>query len=81
MKLTEFDNYGLQSMPSAMYEPESDQVSAAHLDDTRKDKLTLKDLNRLKKLRAFRKLQKLKRNDTLAMMYSQPEGDDGGGDF
>ena len=72
MKLDEFDS----PMPKGMYNPNEDTVSAAHLDDTRKQRLTLKDLNRLKKLRAFRKLEALKSQDRLAMIYGQGEGDE-----
>lgn len=77
MRLNEFES----PMPKGMYDPREDEVSTAHLDDTRKSRLTLRDLNRLKKLRAFRKLQDLKRRDSLSTIYGQGEGDDDGGDF
>ncbi len=74
MKLNEFDS----PMPKGMYNPEDDKMSQATMDDTRKQRLTLKDLNRLKKLRAFRKLEALKAQDHLAMIYGQGDGDDDG---
>lgn len=77
MKLFELDDQSM--MPKGMYDPTSDEVATAHIDDTRKKRLTLKDLNRLKKLRAFRKLQDLKRQDELAVIYGQAEGEDDGG--
>lgn len=78
MKLFEFD----EQMAKGLYDPTADKVSQAALTDTRKDRMTLKDLNRLKKLRAFRRLQNLKRQDQLAVIYGQGDGDDdGGGDF
>lgn len=75
MKLFEFD----EPMAKGMYDATTDDVSVAKMDDTRKPRLTLRDLNRLKKLRAFRKLQDLKRQDQLAIIYGQGDGDDGGG--
>jgi hypothetical protein len=62
-----------------MYDPDADILGAADIMDTRKDRLTLRDLNKLKKLRAFRKLEMLKRQDSLAIIYGQGEGDDDGG--
>lgn len=80
MKIMEFDS--TQSMPSGMYDATSDKLNAADIMDTRKNKLTLKDLNKLKKLRAFRRLEDLKRQDTLGIIYGEPaEGDEGGGDM
>jgi hypothetical protein len=71
MKLYEFD----ENMPKGMYDATRDVVGKAKLTDTRKDVLTLGDLNRLKKLRAFRRLQDLKRQDTLTIIYGQGDGD------
>ncbi len=68
-----------ESMPRGMYDATTDTVTKAAVDDTRKARLTLKDLNRLKKLRAFRKFQDLKRRDQLSSIYGQGEGDDDGG--
>jgi hypothetical protein len=63
------------------YDPDSDELGAADIMDTRKDRLTLRDLNRLKKLRAFRKLEMLKRQDTLAAIYGQGGGEEDEGGF
>lgn len=81
MKIMEFDS--TQGMPKGMYDASSDTLNAADIMDTRKNKLTLKDLNKLKKLRAFRRLEDLKRQDTLGIIYGEPAdgGDDGGGDM
>jgi len=77
MELNDFDN----NAPT-MYDPDADVLGTADLMDTRKDKLTLRDLNKLKKLRAFRKLEMLKRQDSLAIIYGQGTGDeDEGGGF
>jgi hypothetical protein len=81
LKIMEFDS--THGMPAGMYDASSDTLNAADIMDTRKDKLTLKDLNKLKKLRAFRRLEDLKRQDTLGIIYGEPEdgGDSGDMDF
>ncbi len=56
------------------YDPRDDELAAARPDDTRKATVTLKDLNRLKKMRAQKKLQALKREDLMSVMYATPEG-------
>lgn len=48
------------------------------LSDTRKPKLTLKHLNKLKKIQSVRKLDSARRNSLLSVMYGQPEEDSGG---
>jgi hypothetical protein len=80
LKIMEFDS--TQGIPKGMYDASADKLSSADIMDTRKNKLTLKDLNKLKKLRAFRRLEDLKRQDTLGIIYGEPAGDDeGGGDM
>ncbi len=75
MKLTEFVN----AEDAQMYDPNEDEVNQRHRDDTRKEKLTLKIINHLKKMRALKKLDNLKRQDILKVMYAQPqEGGMGG---
>lgn len=54
-------------------DPSKDDFTKRYLDDTRKPKLTLKLLNKLKKIRATRQLEQLKRNDLLQTMYGLPE--------
>lgn len=56
------------------YDPREDELAAARPDNTRKATVTLKDLNRLKKMRAQKKLQALKREDLMSIMYAAPEG-------
>lgn len=72
MKLIEMET----TAPPGLYDASSDEITKANLTDTRKAKLTLKDLNRLKKLRAFRTLQDLKRRDSLSIIYGQGGDDD-----
>lgn len=56
------DNYGY-------YDPSADELGEQHLEDLRKKKLTLNDINKLKKIRATRQLELLKRLDFLEIMY------------
>ncbi len=61
------------------YDPERDHLNKAELGDTRKPTLMLSDVNRLKKLRALRRLEAMKKEDVLDIMYG--ESDDEGGGF
>jgi hypothetical protein len=62
---------------TAYYDPSRDRVSSRTLGDTRKPKLTLRKVNRLKKMRALDTLENLKRQDLLAVMYGAPEAEAG----
>ncbi len=55
-----------------------DQYSQRQLDDSRKPKITLAHLNRLKKMRAARDLETLMKQDLLQLMYGAPEEQQGG---
>ncbi len=55
------------------YDPSEDVLNVRHPDDTRKPKITLRDINRLKKIRAVRKLEQLKKQDFVHVMYGDPE--------
>ena len=67
MNLTDIDDtYGY-------YDPSEDELGQQHLEDLRKKKLTLRDINKLKKIRATRRLELLKRLDFLEIMYSIPD--------
>lgn len=59
------------------YDPEQDKISHLDLEDTRKPKLTLKMINRLKKIRSTKNLEMAKKQELLGIMYgAKPEGDD-----
>lgn len=64
---------------NAHYDPNEDKINNRSLGDTRKEKLTLRKVNRLKKMRALDRMENLKREDLLAVMYGEPEGDPMGG--
>ena len=63
----------LEDRDIGYYDPAEDDLSRAFVHDSHKPKLTLRHLNRLKKIRATRKLDNLKKQDLLDVMYSVPE--------
>lgn len=61
---------------NARYEPENDTFTQQQLGNTRKPKLTLRMVNRLKKIRATKKLEMAKKEGLLGVMYGvKPESD------
>lgn len=60
---------------STRYDPENDSVNRFNLMDTRKNKLMLKDINKLKKMRNIRKIENMNRKKILGVMYI-PVSDD-----
>jgi hypothetical protein len=50
-----------------------DEEDTLHLGDSRKPKLTLKHLNKLRKMRELRRFEKLQQNDFHELMYGIPE--------
>lgn len=58
-------------------DPEGDNILAAKLDDTSsKPTLTLRMINRLKKMRAAKKLEMAKKKDVLGVIYGQAGDED-----
>ena len=55
-----------------------DQYSQRQIQDSRKPKITLAHLNRLKKMRAARDLETLMKQDLLQLMYGAPQEEGGG---
>lgn len=76
MRLMEFLDQN--DLNAAYYDPAEDKVGVRTPNQTRKPKLSLRHLNRLKKVRALRKLEKLKREDLLTIMYAPPDPAAGG---
>ena len=61
----------------ARYEPENDSFTRQELGNTRKPKLTLRMINRLKKIRATKAVEMAKKDELLGVMYGiKPESDD-----
>ena len=65
----EEDGYGYKN-------PSDNSFMRTQPDNVRKPKFTLRRLNRLKKLKATKELEQLKREDLLTMMYGQGGGED-----
>jgi len=60
------------------YDASKDEVHKQDIHSTRKPLMTLKIVNRMKKMRATRKLEMCQQQDIMQLMYQQPS--DGGGD-
>jgi len=79
MRYSEFSNESLDSLNEGFIDPNEDEFMKADPDDARKPKLTLSQLNKLKKIRATNDLESTKKESLLGVMYGIPEEDDGGG--
>jgi hypothetical protein len=71
----------IEASDAEFYDPADDQFSIMKLKNIRSPHLTLKHLNKLKKMRAAKKLEDLVRSDTLELMYGTGSDDQqqGGG--
>ena len=63
----------LQDLDATYRTASDDMYDQQQLDDTRRPKITLRHLNKLKKMRAARDLENLVRRDTLELLYSTAE--------
>jgi hypothetical protein len=54
---------------SGFYDPNQDAIMGHSLGDTRKPKLTLRMVNRLKKIRSTKNLEMAKKQNLLGIMY------------
>ena len=54
------------------YEPSEDQGVQRSIQDTRKHKLTLEDLNKLRKYRDIKKAEQTEHENFVQLMYAQP---------
>lgn len=61
------------------YNPEDDKLTKREPDDTRKSKLTLEELNKLRKVRDIRNAESIEHDKFVRTMYSQPVQADTGG--
>jgi hypothetical protein len=59
-------------------DPNNDITRKAQLGQNRRPILTLQQVNKLKKIRATKKLEQMKRNELLSIMYGIPEPEAGG---
>jgi hypothetical protein len=60
------------------YDPENDQLDKREAEDTRKNKLTLEDLNKLRKYRDIKQQEKQEHEKFVRVMYAQPAAEGGG---
>lgn len=60
------------------YNPENDDYSKRSVDDTRKSKLTLEQLNKLRKYRDIKAAEESEHDEFVRIMYAQPAQDGGG---
>ena len=72
MRITDIDSQ------FGYYDPLEDELSKASLQQTRRKRLTLRELNKIKKIQATRRLEMLQRQDTLELIYGTPEQEQGG---
>ena len=56
------------------YDPSEDKITQQDIGDTRKPKLTLRMINRLKKIRSTKNLEMAKKQELLGIMYGNPAG-------
>jgi hypothetical protein len=54
------------------YNPEFDAFQRRQQDDTRKSKLTLETLNKLRKVRAIKQAEEIEHNKFVKTMYATP---------
>lgn len=65
------DELEKQSNLSNPYKTDDDQLAQKHLGDTRKPKLTLRHLNKLRKMKELRKFDLMKQEEFIQNMYGQ----------
>jgi hypothetical protein len=63
---------------TGVYDPTADNVHQRHLDDTRKPKLTLASLNRLKKIKSTHAMEMTKKQELLGIMYGNQTDEEEG---
>ena len=61
------------------YNPELDEFVKRSKEDTRKSKLTLEELGKLRKVRDLKEKEKTEHDKFVKVMYAAPSGDAGGG--
>jgi DNA-binding transcriptional MerR regulator len=58
-----------------VYDPADDELHRREIGDTRKTEITLKDINRLKRIRKARKKELDKKRQFLPVMYGDPDAE------
>ncbi len=78
MRYTDISGFDIETLSEGFIDPNEDEFMKADPNDTRKPRLTLRQLNKLKKIRATNDLESVKKESLLGVMYGIPEEDDGG---
>ena len=60
------------------YNPEDDKLQRREMSDTRKPKLTLEILNKMRKIRELKRIEEIEHQKFIQVMYKEPEEDSGG---
>ena len=71
----------LKQILNEYYDPEEDKLNQARLSDTRRPRLTLRHLNKLRKVRELRKMEQAAHSDFVKDMYGASEEEGGGPEF
>lgn len=61
------------------YNPQEDKGPTRTIQDTRKGKLTLEELNKLRKYREIKTAEESEHDEFVRTMYAQPAGDQAAG--
>lgn len=75
------EEINLKGILKEYYEPEEDQYSKAELDDTRRPRLTLRHLNKLRKVRELRKMEQATHKEFVKTMYGASSEEGGEPEF
>lgn len=78
MNIKIFENLADDLDNSAMrYDPSQDTLNKRNIYDTRKNKLTLRMINKLKKMRIAKNIENINKKKLLGLMYTTPAENDG----
>ena len=72
------EDISLKSILNEYYDPELDEFNKAEMSDTRRPRLTLRHLNKLRKVRELRRLEKSAHDIFVQKMYGGSDEEEGG---
>ena len=75
------EKVNLKGILKEYYEPELDDYSVAELEDTRRPRLTLRHLNKLRKVRELRKMEQATHKEFVKTMYGSSDEEGGEPEF
>lgn len=71
----------LKQILNEYYDPEEDELNKARLSDTRRPRLTLRHLNKLRKVQELRQMELASHAEFVKTMYGAPPEEGGGPEF